>query len=68
MSSSLARWVASSAQRRAADVPGLGQRQFVDVFARGQLALEHHGAQAGGHAVVQGRAAQGDRLSHGWRL
>jgi len=47
------------AQRRAADLPFGGQCLLVDPLARQQFLLEHHHAQARGHAVVQRSTAQG---------
>jgi hypothetical protein len=53
------------AQRRAADLPLRRQGQLVDPAAGRQLALEHHVAQPGGHAVVHRGAVQGDGIGHG---
>ena len=56
------------AQWRAADLPGVGKSFFIDEFAGGECAVKDHRAQPGGHAIVQGRAAQGgwDRPWCGW--
>ena len=52
-------------QWRAADLPGGGQRVFVDELARRQFAFEHQVPQPRGHAVVQRGAVQGDGVGHG---
>ena len=53
------------AQRCAAHLPGGGQGLFVNVAARQQFTVEHHGAQPRRDSVVHGGAAQGGGFGHG---